>query len=66
MNQLSYSHDFKNWVTSFFFNMISIDKTKIVIFFKKSSTESATSWILIATNVYEFDVDNSDVARVLQ
>ncbi len=66
MNQLSYSHDFKNWVTSFFFNMILTDKTRIAIFFKKSSTESATSQILIATNVYELDVDNSDVARVLQ
>ncbi len=66
INQLSYSCDFKNWVTSFFFNMISTDKTRIAISFKKSSTESTTSWILIATNVYELDVDNFDVARVLQ
>ncbi len=66
MNQLLYSHDFKNWVTSFFFNMISINKTKIAIFFKKSLIENTTSWILIATNVYELNVDNFDVARVLQ
>jgi len=46
--------------------MISTDKTKIMISFKKSSIERATSQILIATDVYELDVDNSDVTRVLQ
>lgn len=46
--------------------MISTDKTKIAISFKKSSTDSATSQILIATDAYELDVDNSDIARVLQ
>ncbi len=46
--------------------MISTDKTRIAISFKKSSTENATSQILIVTDVYELDIDNSDVARILQ
>ncbi len=46
--------------------MILIDKTRIAIFFKKSSTENVMSQILIAINAYELDVDNSNVARVLQ
>ena len=37
-----------------------------MISFKKSSIERATSQILIATDVYELDIDNSDVTRVLQ
>ncbi len=66
MNQLSYSCDFKNWVTSFFFDMILTDKTKIAISFKKLLTENAMSWILIAINAYELNIDNSDVVRILQ
>ena len=50
----------------FFSNMIFTDKIKLAINFKTFFAECVSSRILITTNAYKLDVNNSDVKRVMQ